>query len=177
MSAKNTPSKRIDRGLIKRIAVIALGNILVIAVVQAVLYMQRPQITYSLKRADCTKKAIAARNRAAGADLDSCVLVVAATNLKNKSQYVDYEGVGGGPAGGGGAKIRIYTAAGRFCYAGLAEDGASFAPRATNQLILRCKEVLHPPKNYDTASDADPAFIEISDGHSTVRLDVKRYAN
>ena len=159
--------------LAARVGAVLAILLAVVALVGAISYVQRPQIKYSLQEADCSKSAIAARNRALGADLKSCVLVVAATNLKNTNEYVDYDGVGGGPIGNGDPLIRIYTAGNRFCYVALGGEGASFAPHATNDLTLRCAGVPNEPANYDMASDANPKYIEISANYSNVRLEVE----
>ncbi len=155
--------------------VLATGIVvLTILLIQQVLsYTIRPQIRYRLKKADCTPAAIAARNETLGTNLKSCVLVISATNLKNKPQYVDYDGIGGGPGGAIGSKplIRIYTTHNRFCYVLLGDKGPSFAASATNELVLWCSQTQHSPKNYDATSDTSPVLIEIG-GQQKVTLDV-----
>ncbi len=133
------------------------------------------QIQYSLKEANCSSEAIAARNTILGANLKSCVLIISAKNLQNKSVYVDYDGVGGGPAGGGDPLIRINTNNAKFCFVGLAGEGASFTSSAINNLTLRCAQIPNPPKNYDISSDANPTSITISgSSKTTINIDPVR---
>jgi hypothetical protein len=159
------------QSLIKRIGVVVGIIVLIIAAVQLILYITRPQIQYALQEANCNSQAIAVRNKSLGADIKSCILVVSAKNIQNKSVYVDYDGVGGGPAGGGDPIIRIYSGTGKFCYALLAGEGASFSPNATNKLTLRCGGVQKPPKDYDESSDTNPTSIVIT-GYSKVTIKV-----
>jgi hypothetical protein len=63
-----------------------------------------------------------------------------ALNLQDSSVYVDYDGVGGGPIDGRKPLIRINTNNDKFCYSALAGRGTSFAPKATNNLTLRCSQ-------------------------------------
>ena len=173
MKLQNRPHQNHDKkGLFKRLSIVLGVIILVIATIQLISYTTRPQIQYSLKEANCNSAAISARNKTLGADLKSCVITITAKNLQNKSVYVDYDGVGGGPAGGSDPLIRIYSSKDKFCYALLAGEGASFSPNATNQLTLRCGGVQKPPKDYDETSDANPTSIVIA-GYSktTIKVD------
>ncbi|GEM_PF-1203044 len=147
--------------LLKLLALVAVLYIIAIIASLIITYVTRPQIRYSLKEADCSAAAIAARNKAVGYDARSCVLTISATNLQNRTLYVDYDGVGGGPAGGGNPLIRINAAHNKFCYALLAGNGSSFTPNATNEITLRCGGMQKLPKNYDEASDTNPVSIEI----------------
>jgi len=159
----------------KHISIVLGVVILIIAAIQLISYATRPQIKYSLKEANCSSGAISARNKTLGADLKSCVLIISAENLQDKSVYVDYDGVGGGPAGGSDPLIRIYSSKGTFCYALLAGEGASFSPNATNELTLRCGGVQKPPTDYDETSDTNPTSIVIA-GYSktTIKIDPVR---
>jgi hypothetical protein len=158
-------------GLLKRLSIVGGIIVLFFGTVQFISYATQPQINYSLKEADCSSTAIIMRNRTLGADLKSCVLVISATNLQDKSIYVDYDGVGGGPLGNGRPLIRIKSKNNKFCYVALAGEGASFTPKSTNNLTLRCAQVPNPPKNYDENSDANPISIQIS-GYSKTTLNV-----
>jgi hypothetical protein len=166
----NTKINYGKKELHKRLGIV-LGVVVLVAFVQLINYITRPQIQYSLTEANCSTTAIAVRNKAIGADLKSCVLTISAKNLKDKSVYVDYDGVGGGPAGGGDPLIRIYSSNGKFCFALLAGEGASFSPNATNKLTLRCGGVQKPPKDYDESSDAKPSLIVIA-GYSKTEIKV-----
>lgn len=173
MKLQSRPHQNHDKkGLFKRLSIVLGVIILIIATIWLISYGTRPQIQYSLKEANCSSEAISARNKTLGADLKSCVLIISARNLQDKSVYVDYDGVGGGPAGGGNPLIRIYSSNGKFCYALLAGEGASFSPRATNELMLQCGGVQKPPKDYDETSDANPTSIDIA-GYSktTIKVD------
>jgi hypothetical protein len=158
--------------VLKRLGIVVGIVILIMVTIQLISYATRPQIQYRLEEADCSSDAIVARNKAIGADLKSCVLVISAKNLQDKSVYVDYDGVGGGPSGGGNPLIRINTENGRFCYVALAGEGASFAPKATNNLTLRCAQVPNPLKNYEMASDTNPTSIVIA-GYSKTTINVE----
>jgi hypothetical protein len=158
-------------GLLKRLGIVVGAIVLIVAAVQLISYITRPQIQYSLKEANCSSAAIAARNKTLGADLKSCVLAISAKNLQDKSVYIDYDGVGGGPAGGGNPLIRINTNNDTFCYVALAGEGASFTPKATNNLTLRCAQIPNPPKNYDMASDTNPTSIIVA-GYSKTTINV-----
>ena len=175
MRLKSSKNNHIKIGLLKRLGLVAAIIATVIICIQIISYATRPQISYSLKEADCSSSAINARNEAIKADLKSCVLVISAQNTQNKSVYVDYDGVGGGPIGGRSPLIKLHSANGKFCYALLAGQGASFEPRATNELTLRCGLVQNPQKNYDTTSDINPISIEIDDySKKTINVDPVR---
>jgi len=87
--------------LIKRIGTAVGVLILIVAIVQIAAYVTRPQIQYSLQEADCSNEAVTARNKVLGANLKSCVLIISAKNVQNKSVRVDYDGVDGGFISGG----------------------------------------------------------------------------
>lgn len=165
-------SNRGGTGWFKRLSIVLGVTILVIAAILLIDYADRPQIQYALQEANCSGEAISARNKTLGTDLKSCVLILSAKNLQDRSVYVDYDGIGGGPAGGSDPLIRIYSSTGKFCYAPLAGEGASFSAHATNELILRCGGVQKPPKDYDKTSDANPTSIVIA-GYSktTIKVD------
>lgn len=165
-------SKHDRKGLLKRLGVVIGVVVIFIALGQVIDHAAQPQIQYKLKKADCSNSAITARNEALGADLKSCVLIITAKNLQNRSVYVDYDGVGGGPAGGGNPLIKIYSANQKFCYAPLAGNGASFKSKAANELTLRCGLVQNPPGNYDEASDTNPTSIEVG-GYSKTTIKVE----
>lgn len=156
----------------KRLSIVIGILIVVIAAAIAVSYANRPRISYSFRTADCGSQAVAARNGTLGVSSKACVLVVSAHNTQNRSVYVDYDGVGGGPPGGREPLIRIYSGDTKFCYALLASEAASFAPRATNTLTLRCASLEKPPKNYDQSSDTKPTSIVI-DGSPKTALPIK----
>jgi hypothetical protein len=179
MKLRDFTHKRSKAGLLKRFGIVIGIVVLFFGAVKLISYVAqpqaKPQINYSLKKADCSSTAIMSRNKALGADLKSCVLVVSATNLQDKSIYVDYDGVGGGPLGNGRPLIRINSKNNRFCYVALAGEGASFTPRSTNNLTLRCAQVPNPPENYDENSDANPISIQISDySKTTINVDPAR---
>jgi hypothetical protein len=163
------------KALLKRLGIVAGVIVLAVAAVQLISYISRPQIEYRLKEANCGSEAIAARNKFLGTNRKSCVLVITARNLQDRSLYVDYDGIGGGPAGGSDPLIRINTNKNKFCYVAIADDGASFAPKATNNLTLRCAQIPKPPKNYDMASDTNPTFITIAGyANATINVDPVR---
>lgn len=151
-----------------------VGGILAVFILIAAMvdYAGRPQIEYTVKKADCSSGAIAERNRTSGGKLESCVLIISAKNLKNQPAHIDYDGAGGGPMGNRKPLIRINATDGKFCYAGTAGEGSSFEPKATNDITLRCAYVSDEPKNYDMKSDTKPESIEIA-GYSGATLPVK----
>lgn len=159
-------------GYLRRALFVVLCVCVLIAVVQVILYVQRPRIQYSLKQSDCSSSAIAARNAAKGFESKACVLVISATNLKNTNESVDYDGVGGGPIGGSEPLIRIYNTHNKFCYVSVMGEGSSFTPHGTNELTLRCAGMDNPPKHYDEASDIDPSYIEISGLYTKVQIPI-----
>jgi hypothetical protein len=157
--------------VIKRLGLVAALYIIAFIASLIVSYHMRPQIRYSLKQADCSATAIAARNKTAGYVARSCVLIISATNLQKRTLYVDYDGVGGGPLGGSDPLIRINAAHNKFCYALPAGEGSSFTPNATNDITLHCSRIQNPPTNYDETSDTSPTSIEIG-GPAKVILNV-----
>jgi hypothetical protein len=179
MKLRDSRYNRSKAGLFKRFGIVIGIVVLFFGAVKLISYVtqpqSQPQINYSLKKADCSSTAIMSRNKILGADLKSCVLVISAANLQDKSIYVDYDGVGGGPLGDGKPLIRINSKDNKFCYVALAGKGASFTPRSTNNLTLRCALVPNPPKNYDENSDANPISIQISDySKTTINVDPAR---
>jgi hypothetical protein len=138
-------------------------------------YVYRPNIAYSVQRADCSQAAIEASNMGvAGSHLTSCVITIKAQNLKNNPEYIDYDGVGGGPFASWHPLIKIQASDGKFCYATPTGDNyGSFAANQTLYLTLRCFVTPDkPPKNYDENSDADPVSITIG-GYSGATLYIK----
>jgi hypothetical protein len=163
------------KGLLKRIGFVVGIFILAVTAIHLISYTTRPQIQYSLKEANCRIEAIAARNKTIGSNHKSCILIISAKNLEDESARIDYDGVGGGPTGGGEPLIRIYSSKGKFCYALLGGEGSSFSPGATNDLTLHCARVQKPPKNYDIASDTNPTAIVISGySKSTIKVEPNR---
>jgi len=165
------PNRNDKKGLLKRLSIVLGCIVACIVALQLITFEIQPYIQYTLKEADCGAPAIAARNKLLGAELKSCVLTISAKNLQDKSVYVDYDGVGGGPIGDSVPLIRIYSGRDKFCYALLTGGGASFSPGATNTLTLRCGGVQKPPKDYDENSDTKPTSIVIA-GHSKATIDV-----
>ncbi len=149
-------------GTIARLGVVIAVASLIFGPIILVGQQNRAKIHYSLKTADCSAETIAIRNKSNGYNSKSCVLIVTAHNLQNKSVTLDYDGVGGGPLAGLHPKIKIYSTDQKFCYALLGGRGSSFAPNATNELTLKCGGIQNPPKNYDQASDTNPTSIKIS---------------
>jgi hypothetical protein len=145
---------------------IVLGVVAMFTLITIVIaYATRSQIRYTLQKADCSQSAIDARNQEEGGDSKACILVINATNLKDTSESVDWLGTGGGPFAGWHPMIRINTAGGKFCYAGVNfEDINNLGPYESRNLRIGCSNSSEKmPKEYDAHSDENPVSIEIDD--------------
>lgn len=154
-----------DKKRLKRLFIVAGAMLALFLAVTLISYFTRPQVRYTLKKADCSQTAIAARNKAEGAELKACILTINATNLKDTSEFVDWEGIGGEPFAGWHPMIRINAPGGRFCYAGVVELAGmhSLGPRESRDLNLRCSGYPSEkiPKKYDKRSDETPISVVI----------------
>lgn len=130
-----------------------------------VTYLTRPQIRYTLQKADCSQAAIEARNLAEGGSSKACVLIINATNLKNASESIDWLGTGGGPLADWHPMFRINSTDGKFCYAGVNfNDVGTMSPYESRDLRIGCAGTSPKmPKEYDEQSDESPVSIEIDD--------------
>ncbi len=162
--------KSYRKGLLKRLGVVMGIIAIFVAIIQVILYATRPQVRYSLVKADCSSSSITARNKITGGAQKNCVLTINATNLKNEQASVDWNGVGGGPFAGWNPMIRINTVNEMFCYAGVSNPD-NLEPQESRNLDLQCSGSSEKlPENYNEQSDENPLSIIISGYFDTVTL-------
>lgn len=162
------------KGLLKRLMIVAAILAVVYGGFLLLARAEGPHMQYKLVKADCSPTAIAARNQSAAYPSTACVIMITATNLKNKpEQFVDWDGIGGVWAPPNPI-VRIETAGGKFCWGSPNSEAAqNFEAHETKTLTLTCQQSNRYPGDYDTHAEAHPAKLVINDSVTKVTLYVK----
>lgn len=155
-------SKNAKKGLLKLSGIVVGLGVIIVTLFLIAIHMDRPKVQYSAKEVNCEQAAIQERNKHLPANEDACIITLTIYNYGSKSVTLDLANISGpGFADWGGEfSIRIYDAAGEFCYAGVGYVQLN-AGETENLGLICVGDSNHTKNSRDPSIDTRPTHIEI----------------
>jgi hypothetical protein len=145
----NPSPQQIVKLMVKPILVSVLIVSVLVGLFVVLVIVSAPKINYSVKTADCTATQLARSSR--------CNIVITAANPTNKTQDVNWDGLGFGVWN---PLVKIYDNNGSYCY-GFVDPPERIPPYQARELKIGCAGNNISRKKYDKHADTHPAYVYI----------------